>query len=452
MTSRPAFLSDMYYTVADNNPATQVYSTASTAFVANSAAAFLTWLANFYGFAQPILGMGNNGSGLIRLTLQDTSPFLTGQRWQVEEQVGQAAATGTWQITVVNPTTIDLVGSTFNAGDPWVSGGLIKGAQKALTVAGIPQAISSAGGQVSRPPQGRLTLINNNPIMSINVVNAQFIYYLPYIGSLVPVYNGTNFQMMTIGTGIFCDKNDTTKNPGPLAAGKLNDWFFWMDGQIPRLGHGPDWTDILTRSAGTALVAVDGIWLNSVAITNGPAARRGTFLGTTYTLSAAGLAWVFGGLLTGGAPGQFHVWNAYNRVDVTSVVRDDTNSWTLTSPATRPANNSAAMRQEWVCGLAEDSFTATYSASAYTGSGFTGFGVGYDSTTAFSGSIGFFNSGGTPAIIPSFGTFATPPAIGFHTVTALETQGGVATTPSTIYGDANLPLQAQNGLLMQLRM
>lgn len=54
----------------------------------------------------------NNGSGLIRLTIA-THPFATGDRVGVAGVGGTTEANGSWTVTVINNTTIDLQGSAF---------------------------------------------------------------------------------------------------------------------------------------------------------------------------------------------------------------------------------------------------------------------------------------------------------------------------------------------------
>lgn len=70
-----------------------------------------------------IVGAANNGSGLIRLVVADSSSFATGQVKTVLDVAGTTEANGTWTITVVDATHIDLQGSTFT--NAYVSGGTI---------------------------------------------------------------------------------------------------------------------------------------------------------------------------------------------------------------------------------------------------------------------------------------------------------------------------------------
>lgn len=75
--------------------------------------------------ALTITGAANNGSGLIRLLVASTATFATGQVKTVSDVVGTTEANGTWTITVVDATHIDLQGSTFVSA--YSSGGTIGG-------------------------------------------------------------------------------------------------------------------------------------------------------------------------------------------------------------------------------------------------------------------------------------------------------------------------------------
>lgn len=72
-----------------------------------------------------VTGAADNGSGLIRLTFASTAEFETGQIKDIENVGGVPNATGTWTITVIDGTHIDLQGSTF-AGT-YTSGGYMMG-------------------------------------------------------------------------------------------------------------------------------------------------------------------------------------------------------------------------------------------------------------------------------------------------------------------------------------
>ena len=65
----------------------------------------------------------NNGSGLIRLTLNTTNGMITGQQVTIRDVLGTTEANGNWTVTVVNVTQIDLQDSTF--ANAYSSGGYV---------------------------------------------------------------------------------------------------------------------------------------------------------------------------------------------------------------------------------------------------------------------------------------------------------------------------------------
>lgn len=300
---------------------------------------------------------------------------------------------------------------------------------------------------VLTPPQGRLTLASGTPVMTTNQSAKTTLYYALDCGNQIPIYDGTALKMMEFSE-ISAATTDTSKNPAAIGASKVNDWFVWDDSGTLRLTHGPDWTNDSTRSAGTALTAVNGIKLNSVAITNGPAASRGTWVGTTRSNGSSQLDWIFGGLAVGGTAAFFYVWNAYNRRDVASISSDSTNSWTLAATSTRSANNSTAMRASFVCGAQEDEFYAGYfgNCAGGSGSGQGAHGVGFDSTSVFSGLCGYNSR--SDSSLPVGGQYATT-TLGAHYFQALESAQIAGT--ATFVGDAGVSYH-QNGLIFRGRM
>ena len=100
-----------------------------------------------------VTGAANNGSGLIRLSVADSSTFTTGQIKTVADVLGTTEANGTWTITVADATHIDLQGSVFT--NAWVSGGTIGGAFEEISVGA---GLQLSGNVLSAPltPQGYL--------------------------------------------------------------------------------------------------------------------------------------------------------------------------------------------------------------------------------------------------------------------------------------------------------
>lgn len=68
-----------------------------------------------------ISNTANNGSGVIRLTIDTTNGMITGQYITVREVTGTTEANGNWYITVINTNEIDLNGSAYS--NSYISGG-----------------------------------------------------------------------------------------------------------------------------------------------------------------------------------------------------------------------------------------------------------------------------------------------------------------------------------------
>jgi len=239
-------------------------------------------------------------------------------------------------------------GSQGTAGTPGGAGGAgatgpTGSTGAASTVPGPTGATGGAGGGggggLDRP-QGRLTLQSATPVMTTTQSAKTTIYYTPYVGDQVPLYDGSSMVMTTFAE-LSVATTDTTKSPAAIGASKVNDWFVWSDAGTVRISHGPDWTSDTARSAGTALVMVNGVLLNNASITNGPAAQRGTYVGTTRSNASSQLDWILPSTAVGGGKGTLAVWNAYNRVLSGGVCIDTTASW-ITASTTISAKNASA--------------------------------------------------------------------------------------------------------------
>jgi hypothetical protein len=341
------------------------------------------------------------------------------------------------------PTDITIDGLTLKAspaaGDEVFIWDVAGAALKKTTVSGVGASagVASLNGQTGAVasyfhPQGRLTLQTGTPVMTATQSAKTTIFYTAYNGDLCPIYDGTNVVPTAITGGeISVLTTDATKSPAALGVTKVNDWFVWNDAGTIRIGHGPDWTNDTTRSAGTALVMVKGILLNSVSITNGPAASRGTYVGTTRSNASSQLDWIYGTVGAASQLGFFYVWNAYNRIPITSSVGDSTSSWTYNSSTWREVRASGANQIGVVAGLSEDALNARYCGDFSATSGaFGAIGIGINSSSIASSATSSGAPAGSP--IPFIVEWGGVPAIGVTTVFMLEaTSGG---TGGTFYG------------------
>ncbi|SFJ52025.1 hypothetical protein SAMN05216304_10926 [Bosea sp. OK403] len=304
-------------------------------------------------------------------------------------------------------------------------------------------------------PAGRLTLAIGTPVLTSTVSGAGTVYYTPYTGNLVPIWTGTGFVARTFTELSNILANSTAGNAGPAAAtaGAVYDLFVWSNAGTVTLTRGPAWTTQTTRSSGTNLGRVNGILTNTVAITNGPAAGFGTYIGTIATdTSNATVSWNPGSAATGGGASWLGVWNAFNRVDVGAFVQDNTPVWTYTSSAFRSANNSNNNRVTFVTGISEDNFSATYSVRAQSPGvgGEAQIGIGLNSTTG-PGSRSIiatvWNSVANAAIVTLVAPISDVQPIGVSYLQALERSDN--TNTDYFYGvDVNLSM----ALAARLRM
>lgn len=349
---------------------------------------------------------------------------------------GVAAVTVQAAITELDTEKANLASPTFTGtpAAPTAAGGT--NTTQLATTAFVTAAVS---GSTAPPtvPQGRLTLQTVVPVMTTTQAAKTTIIYTPYAGNLVPIYNGSIFTMTSIGAELSAVTSDATKSPAAIGASKVNDWFVWNDSGTIRIGHGPDWTNDTTRSGGTALTMVSGILLNTNTLTNGPAASRGTYVGTTRSNASSQLDWIFGSVATTPVEGFFGLWNAYNRATVSSKTGDSTAAWTYNSTTWRSARAQATNRHTIVRGLDEDSVQASYNTPASGGaSGDVLIGVGLDST-----------SSAASAMYCSLGTFSGPmscdlqtiPGLGVHFFQAIERQVTTASAANFV-GSSTDPL------------
>lgn len=295
-------------------------------------------------------------------------------------------------------------------------------------------------------PQGRLTLIPGGPNMTTDLVGATRIYYTPAVGNKLVLFDGTRFLGRAFAE-IFSDLSNTTKNPSAIGASKINDWFVWDDGGTLRLSHGPDWSSDSARSTGTELAFVAGIAVNNVAITNGPAARRGTYVGTTRSNGSATLDFIFGGVAAGAKAAKFDVWNAYNQISVITTIGDTVANWTYSVAALRAANGNNNFRASFVRGLSDSPVSAKYLAVCNAPApAVAAVAIGLNSTTAF---VGLTSTAYDAVLYPVAAEFQGPAPIGYNFVQALETQNG--TTTVTWFGKGTLSY-LQTGMIVEVTL
>ena len=105
------------------------------------------------GFTAPtttnVTGTANSGSGAIRLTVMSSAAFSSNQIGVVAGVVGTTEANGSWVITVVDGTHVDLVGSTYVNG--YVSGGTLAVSSNCVAIYSSTGAFLSASADMAGP-------------------------------------------------------------------------------------------------------------------------------------------------------------------------------------------------------------------------------------------------------------------------------------------------------------
>lgn len=303
---------------------------------------------------------------------------------------------------------------------------------------------TSGGSSLLVPPQGRLTLASHTPVLTANTTAQSTIYYDAYKGNEVPVYNGTADVMLTIGSNEISDALPSSGTGDVLSGGVFDEWAVSVSGTLTLChatnGSGGGWasdTGGSSTARGTGYSALDNhtrsYLTNKNAIAdcyNGStnegsiAANEATYLGSFYTTANGQTGVSFGGSASGGTAGFFYLWNDYNRVHGSMRVIDTGADYTYSSSTIRQARASAGNQGSFVLGVAEDSVSASYNAETAGGGSNPHmlFGLGLDSTTAFSGQPAALYST-VPLGLSVGGTFNA--SGGIHTIAALEQSDGV---------------------------
>lgn len=309
---------------------------------------------------------------------------------------------------------------------------------------------------VVTPPQGYLSLnpASSGTILAADVVAGTAVYYSPFTGNLVPLYNGatmvpTQFSELTLTL------------VASHAASQLYDVFVFNNSGTPTIVTGPAWTTPTAGSgargtgAGTTqLSRVAGYWVNAVSMTG----RNGA---TTYTIGS-NLATYVGSLFMDGTNGQISchvawgqsrkwgVWNAYNRQRLLLQAGDATASWSYNTAAIRPSNNASTNSLTVFSGLAEEPYAVHFTQrvdmdSADGNPAIANAGIGWNSTSAMSGKVGNHRAEqGGPYGGDAKAEYFSAPSIGVNVATALENAVDTASVSMTWYGtNANMLLRAE---------
>lgn len=274
-------------------------------------------------------------------------------------------------------------------------------------------------------PGGRLTLATGTPVTTTDQTGKTTVYYTPFKNDQVVLWNGTTFAVRTF-TELSQATTDATKSPAAVAANKVYDMFVWLDGSTLRCTRGPAWTSDTVRGTGAGtseLELLNGKYVNKVAVTNGPAARFGLYVGSVRSDGSSQI---------NDSAAKRHVWNRFEKVQRFMRVLDTTETWAYASTTIRQANGAAANQLDFLRGLDEDSveahvqaFVAGAAVLAATAA------LGLDSTSAFLAdqtARGFGTREAAAGYDAVGSDWVGLPGVGRHLLTWLECAGGGSPT------------------------
>jgi len=261
--------------------------------------------------------------------------------------------------------------------------------------------------------EGRLTLTTGTPVTTGDVTAATTLYFTPYLGNNLGLYDGTTnwtlfpFTQLSIAV--------------PATTSQMYDVFVYNNAGTPTLEL-TAWSSDTSRA--TALTTQNGVYVKTGATT-----RR--YLGSFRTTGVSGQ--------TESSFAKRYVWNYYNRVPLPMRVLEATNSWNYSTNTYQQANAAATNQLDFVLGVAEVELMAQVVVVA-TSNGAnqnTWVSIGIDSTTTpATGCLtqtSWTNNNGVQLIGPQ-AILRTYPAVGRHTAVWLEKATAAGGT-TTWYGD-----------------
>lgn len=316
------------------------------------------------------------------------------------------------------------------------------------TLGALGTAELAAGLEKTIPECGRLTLTSSTPVTSSDVTGATTVYFTPYKGNVIALYDDDTW-IPTIFSELSQTTADTTKSPAAVANNSAYDIFVWNDSGTIRATRGPAWASVTPGSASrgtgagtTELELLEGRYVNKVAITNGPAAQRGLYVGTIKSDGSAQI---------NDSQSVRNVWNNYNRVARSVKVTNSTDTWSYTTNTWRQANGAAANLIEYVCGLVEDAVSLSASACASNSAGGVDVatGIGLNSSSALAADCLSSYLSAPTTIDHMSAHYRGLPAIGRNQFVWLEISSATGTT--TWFGDGGVPNNMRNGLVGEVR-
>jgi hypothetical protein len=250
--------------------------------------------------------------------------------------------------------------------------------------------------------QGRLTLTTAVPVTTADVTGATTVYFTPYGGNHIALYDGSAWQLYTF--------SELSLALGTITSDLPYDVFIYNNAGTLTLEL-LAWTSKTARA--TVLVLQDGVLSKTGALT-----RR--YLGTFHTTATT---------TTEDSAVKRLLWNYYNRVTRMMYRQESAGSWAYTTATIRQANANAANQLAVVIGVSEDAVRVNLdNISQNTNTGVSiNPGIGFDSITVFSANT-FFATMLANGDVSTHVDYANIPAAGYHYYSWLEYSAATGTT------------------------
>jgi len=304
----------------------------------------------------------------------------------------------------------------------------------------VPRSSFLSGGQ----PSGRLSLASGQPVTASDMAAATSIYYVPCLGNLIPICNGTSvayYYFSQLSLNLDADVSHLNYH----AAGNY-DVFIINHNGVLRLATGPIWNAGATPGNGrlrgigsgsTELETIYGLNLNK----NSMVARYGNGISDTVAVPARTATYIgsFRATAAGVATDTMRqrlLFNAYNPTLRPMFRGESVTSWNYSTLTWRQANANALNQLDVLLGLAGTSVDievkALVKSSAATVRTVHS-GIGLNLTTNFvAGSCADIIDTDTRRVQTGAKYIGIPSSIGFNSFTWLEIGDGNDT--QTWYG------------------
>lgn len=253
-------------------------------------------------------------------------------------------------------------------------------------------------------PQGRLTIQSGTPIQTADQLTKTTIFYAPFLGQYLPLYDGSDIRATSFLSGPTDDVGLSFVMAGSAnwPIGSVFDIFATLIAGVPTLCSCV-WTSTTSRGTGAntpELQLFAGLKTNKNQMTNARTAsgvitvvaNQGLYLGTFYATANGTTAMsIHPNAASGGSNNFLGLYNAHNARPIIAKSQDSTTSWTYASSTTRLANNNANNRINFIDGEGIRQWRAWYGVSVAPGSASANaatVGVEIDNISNFSGGAG----------------------------------------------------------------